>query len=291
MKPYFQTNLGKLYHGDCMEIMQNLSESVDVVLTDPPYGIGISSWDVKIDIKTFVDICRQKMKPKSFFMFFGQMPTALTWIKEADRKFKFQEHICWVKRTSTSIHQPICRSHEDIFIYNLGKKKYCKTKGLYADVKVPGVMFDVATIQSVQRHISFLRRQIKTGKPPSTHSSCRNEEYKRYVFQSCPAPEFCNFTNVWSFLPDNMMSRKVHGAHKHPTVKPLLLLSRAVELLAADSELVLDPFLGSGTTAVACELLGRRWIGIELGEDYCEIAAKRIEEAAKENPLFESIAK
>ena len=63
---------------------------------------------------------------------------------------------------------------------------------------------------------------------------------------------------------------------KHPTQKPLKLL---IEILKDQPELfILDCFLGSGTTAVACERLKRKWIGIEIEEKYCEIAAKRIEE-------------
>ncbi len=50
--------------------------------------------------------------------------------------------------------------------------------------------------------------------------------------------------------------------------------------------LVLDNFLGSGTTAVACEKLGRRWIGIEISEKYCEISARRIESEARQGKLF-----
>jgi len=62
----------------------------------------------------------------------------------------------------------------------------------------------------------------------------------------------------------------------HPTVKPVKLMSYLTVLGSRPKETVLDPFLGSGTTAMACELLGRRWIGIELEREYAEIAAARI---------------
>jgi DNA modification methylase len=52
-------------------------------------------------------------------------------------------------------------------------------------------------------------------------------------------------------------------------------------------EPVVDPFLGSGTTAIACEQLNRRWIGIEISEKYCEIAAKRIERERQQLKLFQ----
>ncbi|NMA30783.1 MAG: site-specific DNA-methyltransferase [Candidatus Methanofastidiosa archaeon] len=62
----------------------------------------------------------------------------------------------------------------------------------------------------------------------------------------------------------------------HPTVKPVKLMSYLTVLGSRPKDIVLDPFLGSGTTAMACELLGRRWIGIELEREYAEIAAARI---------------
>ena len=70
----------------------------------------------------------------------------------------------------------------------------------------------------------------------------------------------------------------------HPTQKPKKLI---IEILKDQLEsFILDPFLGSGTTAVACERLKRNWIGIEIEEKYCEIAAKRIEQERKQLKLF-----
>ncbi len=70
----------------------------------------------------------------------------------------------------------------------------------------------------------------------------------------------------------------------HPTEKPVSLLRNLVECNVGD--LILDPFIGSGTTAVACEKLNRQWIGIEISEKYCEIAAKRINAEASQGKLF-----
>jgi DNA modification methylase len=62
----------------------------------------------------------------------------------------------------------------------------------------------------------------------------------------------------------------------HPTQKPLALFSRAIRNSSAPGDLILDPFMGSGTTLRAAKDLGRRGIGIEIEEKYCEIAAKRM---------------
>jgi len=64
-------------------------------------------------------------------------------------------------------------------------------------------------------------------------------------------------------------------SNNHPTVKPIRLLSYLITLGSREGDIILDPFLGSGTTTLACQLLSRKCIGIEIEEKYCEIAAKR----------------
>jgi len=65
---------------------------------------------------------------------------------------------------------------------------------------------------------------------------------------------------------------------KHPTEKPVKMFQEMLFVSSNPDNLILDPFLGSGTTAIACERLGRRWIGIEISKEYCDIAIKRIEQ-------------
>jgi DNA modification methylase len=62
----------------------------------------------------------------------------------------------------------------------------------------------------------------------------------------------------------------------HPTPKPLDLITKYMKISSKENDLILDPFLGSGTTAVACKNLKRNFIGIEINPDYCEIAQKRL---------------
>jgi len=62
----------------------------------------------------------------------------------------------------------------------------------------------------------------------------------------------------------------------HPTQKPLELVKKIIKISSNESDIILDPFLGSGTTVVACKELGRKYIGIEINPKYCEIARRRI---------------
>ncbi len=78
--------------------------------------------------------------------------------------------------------------------------------------------------------------------------------------------------DVWSITPPRKQEKRFG---RHPTQKPLELLMRIVRAASPEGALVLDPFSGSGTTGIACALLGRRFIGIELNPEYLEIARAR----------------
>lgn len=86
--------------------------------------------------------------------------------------------------------------------------------------------------------------------------------------------------NMWA-IPYTPASEKQLGTH--PTQKPLALLARMIRIWTRPEDLVLDCFLGTGTTAVACEALGRKWVGIEKDEKYVSITKRRL--TAVQRPL------
>jgi site-specific DNA-methyltransferase (adenine-specific) len=86
--------------------------------------------------------------------------------------------------------------------------------------------------------------------------------------------------SVWS-IPSTPKREKLEGSH--PTQKPLELLRRLVAMCTNEGDTVLDPFCGSGTTGVACVLLGRNFIGIDLDESYLELSEKRMKMANEDN--------
>ncbi len=88
---------------------------------------------------------------------------------------------------------------------------------------------------------------------------------------------------VWNILPPKADEKK---CGKHPTQKPVALLERIILASTREGDLVLDPFLGSGTTLVAAGRLGRKGLGIELERSYVEVAIKRLEDMRQEFGLF-----
>lgn len=284
----------QIIHGDCFEILKSIPDaSIDAVITDPPYGIGLAKWDTVIDIPLFTK--EVKRVTNGFYSFFGQMPTMVNWINAAnDERLHYCEHISWVKRANCATHpQCLNKSHESIVIYKLKKNnKFVITSGCYTDVKIPGIMFDVHSIESFSRYFQGLVTKIKTGSFgqedcnfADTQKARFNEtrKFKKMEFnRSEYAIRDVNFTNVWSFLPPyRQTGRAGKGIYNHPTEKPLEIMKRLVEMLTPEGGTVLDPFAGSGTTAVACKELGRNYICIEKELEYYQIAKQRIEATTK----------
>lgn len=111
-----------------------------------------------------------------------------------------------------------------------------------------------------------------------------------------PANDFADCELAWTnlskavrrirFLWNGFMRKERGIARVHPTQKPVGVMEWCINHLPADAETVLDPFMGSGTTGVACVKLGRRFIGIEIERRYFDIACERIDEASRQKDLF-----
>jgi len=102
--------------------------------------------------------------------------------------------------------------------------------------------------------------------------------------------DFADFEMAWTNL--DMVARRfvfrpmnMDGGKQHPTQKPVALMEWCLGFLP-DAQTILDPFMGSGTTLVACQKLGRSGIGIELDPDYFEIACKRVDKATRQPDMF-----
>jgi DNA modification methylase len=101
-------------------------------------------------------------------------------------------------------------------------------------------------------------------------------------------PERSGGSNAKGYTQDiaNGLDRNRPTTNHHPTVKPIALMRYLIKLVTPPNGTVLDPFLGSGTTAIAAVLEGFDWIGIEREAEYCEIAVKRIETELNQTDIF-----
>ena len=141
-----------------------------------------------------------------------------------------------------------------------------------------------------------VRREIPS--PPLSRLACTHAHEQflwaskgtgaRYTFNyhriNGPDPSATQMSSVWR-IQAVPKSEKLHG--RHPTQKPLRLVRRALLASTREGDLVFDPFCGSGTTAVAAKELGRFFVGAELEEEFCELAARRIGAAVRGGVLCE----
>jgi len=95
---------------------------------------------------------------------------------------------------------------------------------------------------------------------------------------------YCNRGGALRIIEQNRVALLIEGA-EHPTQKPISVMTRSVKHVPS-AQTILDPFMGSGTTGVACVKMGRKFTGIELEPKYFDIACKRIEEAYRQPDFF-----
>jgi len=219
MEPYFETKLGKLYHGDCLEVMKEMADnSVEVILTDPPYGIG------------FKYGTREKTNnPIDYFEY----------IKPIFIEMKRIGTECIIMAQTTKYMRYFWQWYgEDIRIY-IACKNFVQLKNTFMNYAYdPWVFY-------------FINKDIKRINKPM-----RNVDHI-----ICDTARLRNKKNI---------------ERDHPTPKPVSLILSLLNNYTNKNDIICDPFFGSGTTAIACERLNRRWIGIEISKEYCDIAVKRI---------------
>jgi DNA modification methylase len=234
-----------LMKGDCLERMKEIPDkSVDMVLTDPPYGTTACKWDSVIPFdKMWAELKRIVKSERSAILLFGSEPFS-SLLRVSNLKY-FRYDWIWEKDQAGSFlnanRQPL-KKHEIISVFS-------DKQSFYFPQKTPGKPY-------------VMRSGPKTSDTIHDKSVC-GFETKNITGDRHP-------TSVQKFKKERT---------GHPTAKPVALLEFLVKTYTAESETVLDFTMGSGSTGVACKNLNRNFIGIERDEKYFEIAKERIEKA------------
>jgi site-specific DNA-methyltransferase (adenine-specific) len=263
-----------LHNGDCLELLKTLdAESVDAVITDPPYGIFKDT--LKYDQLPAPEVwreCYRVAKPNAWLAVFGQMPTMATLHEHiTDAGWRYKEHIVWLRRQYVPLPGPLLRGHESILLYSKGNPQMHDTTAPWWDCRLPTLPWGGIDIETLQRTLAELCYRAKHGKWRTKCNAKRmspnSKTYKCTSFET--QFDSVNIGNVWSFW-----GRDTNRVHPHQ--KPLALMERLIRLLTAQGDTVLDPFMGVGTTGVACKRLGRAFVGAELIEAFYRTACERI---------------
>lgn len=324
LKPYYETDSGVIYHGDCRKILKHLPEqSVNCVVTSPPYW-GLRDYGTKNQIgleptpQKYVNVIKRVARE----IWRVLRDDWTLWINLGD---SYWGSFCGENHgPSTQIKTSGLKRHGTP-IKN-GSHKYLKRKDLC------GIPWLVAF--ALQKDGWFLRSDIIWSKPnpmpESTKDRCtRSHEYifmlskkKLYYYdnESIKEPIVSSKGNNRSFrgggvytggraFDNNGQKHKLTIGNTRNTSQlrnkrsvweiptkpfpeshfatfPPALIQPCILAGCPKNGVVLDPFFGAGTTGVVCHELDRRFIGIEDSEEYCEMSAKRIHQVTRQLKLF-----
>jgi len=257
-KPYYRGGGQTIYCGDSRKIVPLLDAgSVDLVLTDPCYGLTNAPWDKAIPPEALWQLLRTAACAHTVYLLFSQQPVATDWIAANRQAFRYDLVLAKSRASGfLNVNRMPLRAHELVLVFGKPGSRYNRTD-------LPREVFN--------SHVGRIIRKIADQTEIYGSQRCH---HIRSIYRDKRSP-----TSLLTFAPPSHFPRKKH----HSTAKPLGLVEWLVESYSDPRHLVFDPFLGSGTTLVACKQSGRRGIGIERERKYCRMAVERIE-AAVRNP-------
>ena len=246
MQPYYTDALTTIYHGECLAIMAELAPaSFDAIICDPPYGTTACAWDSVIPFEPMWEQLKRLIKPRGAIVLFGSQPFTSRLICSNIEWFK-QEWI-WEKSRPVNFLNANKRSlsaHENVIIFSEGQCTYNPQKWNANPIFVERRKSFDKLVSNGENYGGALKRRHK-------------DDGTRYPLSIIPIP------NEWQ---EDM----------HPTQKPLALLEYLVKTYTNEGENILDFTFGSGTTLRAAKNLKRHSVGIELLEQYCAAAVRRL---------------
>lgn len=236
-----------LLHGDCLKLMFDIPDkSVDMVCCDMPYGTTACKWDAILPFEQLWGHYKRVVKDTGTIVLNAGQPFTSALVMSNPRMFKHEW--IWIKNRGSNfantVREPM-KEHESVLVFSNGKWTYNK------------------------------QMQERTGGGASRANYGFDRE----------APERTEVFNDFSYKrPGKLQKLRVPSSWQkfntevglHPTQKPVALMEYLIKTYTNRGDTVLDNCMGSGTTGVACKNLGRNFIGIELMQEYFDIAQERI---------------
>jgi site-specific DNA-methyltransferase (adenine-specific) len=234
---------GKCHFGDCRELMPRMPEGIaDACITDPPYGDTSLGWDKRC--AGWIPLMARVLKPTASVWVFGSMRFLTTIFTDMeDAGFRYSQDIVWEKQNGTGFHTDrFRRVHEHAIHFY---------RGAWADVfKDP-------------QYTNDARSKVVRRKTRPTHTG--HIERGHYVSEEGGPRLVRSVLDV----------ANEHGKAVHPTQKPLGIIAPLIAYSVPPGGIVLDPFMGSGSTGIAAGMLGRKYIGCEDDPAAMDMQAER----------------
>lgn len=279
-----------IHLGECVQGMQNIADgSIDCILTDPPYlYLKNQKLDIPFDEQMFFAQCKRVLKKDGFIVLFGRGTSFYRWNTILDDLgFKFKEEIVWDKRHISSPLMAMSRVHETISIHAKGKGTINRVRVPYIEMKghdIDAIVADIKRLKSVlnnTKSFDAVLGYLNDNEGKVSYNSTpryRNRVSTRGDYRKCN-----RCVSVLNGITKGMCEKTIirqvreHYATIHPTQKPVGILERLLALVTKEDDMVLDPFSGSGSTAVACINTDRQFVGYEIDKEYHALATTRIE--------------
>jgi len=260
-KVYYKTKNIVIYNDDFLTTNCIKENSIDLIVTSPPYNVDIhyNSFNDKISYKEYLKFTE-------------------LWLKKAYKLSKEDGRLCLnipldknkggqqsVYADIVVIAKKIGWKYHSTVVWNEGNISRRTAWGSWLSPSAPYVIAPVEMIV-----IMYKKRWKKVNKGEKSDIT---------------KDEFIEWTNgLWTFSGES--KKRVN----HPAPFPVELPKRCIKLFTFVGDTVLDPFLGSGSTLIACALLNRKGIGVEIDKNYCEIAKKRLLQEGKvfQKALFDT---
>ena len=238
--------------GDCLERMKEIPDgSVDMVMTDPPYGTTACKWDSVIPLEPMWEQLKRIIKPSGAIVMTASQPFTSTLVISNVKNFKHEW--IWQKNCGSNfatLKANPFKEHESVVVF-------CLTKPTFNAIRQERSAGGKAMVASC-KYNGVAGGEVMGG-------SLKNDKANR-------DPNTRHPSSVQKFN----VQRGIH-----PTQKPVALMEYLIKTYTNEGETVLDFTMGSGTTGVACVNLGRSFIGIEMDENYFNIASDRIKGTVK----------
>lgn len=239
----------QLLEGDCLQLLPTIdTNKVDLVILDLPYGQTDCSWDSKIDLNNLWQQLKRVGKPTTAYIFFTTTKFGYELIKSNEKWFRYD--LVWSKSSTSGFlnakKMPL-RSHEMIYVF-----------------------YDKLPCYNIAEHHT---RKHPASQPYSPYGMCNS------VYQNSKAIIRTTGQQWFPKLPTSLLDYPTNKYRKrayHPTEKPTELLEWIVKYYSREGDTVLDPTMGSGSVGVVCKKLKRFFIGIELTNEYFNVAKDRI---------------
>ena len=320
----------KLLQGDCLEEHEYIKDgSVDLILTDPPYGTmkkfsnpyrpkswgkeGYLDWDNSISPKDLFKIANRILRVNGKLILFSQEPYSNQLLNGTISNLPFKYRMIWLKdhfANALLVNKAPVSYYEDILVFS---KDYEKGKNIVPSNPV------YEYLQECKKNSGMTIKEFNylycdyVGKTANRHRSLLARSWEAAQFLVPTKDIYENVLQPTGFFPLSYAELETMNTHKdssfnlwqgekyksnvleyakdyvkyHPTQKPVLLLEDLIKTFSNKEDLVVDLTMGSGSTGVACLNTNRKFIGIELDEEYFKIANERVQKAMRDKATSE----